>query len=340
MNKQHGVSGVVKVKYGWEELQIRSGSRPPFQSLAEMDELTSDPTVVYKVGYPHEFNSWVGAIGATGEDAAAQLDGLQDFSKLCRLAEMAEHLVVAELKQGIAAIKTLLSAFKTIDSDGNGAIQLFELAGFIRAISPTAVKPAFVASIWSIMDRRQDSVVIFKEFLEGCWKCSEQGTNNLLSLERMTNLDDMAIRQHMFVERGKHIVRPLSAMERWGCSRLAPEMFAISGRGAVRTSSVPSPRSRQKCAGSSAADDDDDGWMAAAALDDDMFVNPLKSTSMTAATFETEDGSAGSVDPPGQSTAGGENGNAGMPTFEMEDSMVEIPSWSSWVRADAACCSL
>eukprot|EP01050_Picozoa_sp_SAG11_P006731 SAG11_NODE_535_length_8688_cov_2.395809_2_plen_1974_part_00 len=283
LNQQHGVSGVVKVRYGWEELEIRSGTRPPFHKLPDAQPVQGDPTVVYKVGYPHQFNAWVGAIGATGEDAAAQLNGLEDFQKLCRLDAVSEFMSVQDLEQGISVVKLLRRAFLAIDVDGNGVIQEYELTGFLRAIAPKGVSAADISAVWRLMDRRDDTVVVFKEFLEGCWASSLlTQLEPLLSLARLETLDTVAIKQQIYVERGNSMIRNFTALERWGCVRMAPEMFDKSASSIDPTASVPSPRV---------------GWTSARSLEtatcsesadsDNLFVNPLQlKTGMN--TFEGE----------------------------------------------------
>lgn len=124
--EQLGLNGVVKAYKRWEELEVRGGSRAPFHTLPDHEYLESDPTVVYKVGYAHQFSAWVGAVSVLGEDSLISLSE-DDFVTLMQSKEMQAYLPVSMLPKGVETMQSLRRIFDSIDVENNDVIQEYLL---------------------------------------------------------------------------------------------------------------------------------------------------------------------------------------------------------------------
>eukprot|EP01043_Picozoa_sp_COSAG02_P044611 COSAG02_NODE_4002_length_5929_cov_5.601201_1_plen_1604_part_10 len=238
--EQLQMNGVVKAYKGWEGIEVRGGSRAPFHVLPDHQYLETDPTVIYKVGYPHEMNAWVGAVSGVGEDSLVHLKQ-DEFVELMQTKEMQAYFPLQQLQKGVETIQALRRVFDSIDVENNDVIQEYELRGFVRAmhskgaatseaLRAAGVDTAAVAQagreIWRVLDRREDESVLFKEFLEGIVVLA--GTRvgkEYFQVEQLMNTDPNEVAMHTTLQRRLTAVQAYGWLERVGWGWFAPDFF-------------------------------------------------------------------------------------------------------------------
>lgn len=252
--EQLNMNGVVKAYKGWEEIEVRGGSRAPFQVLPDHQYLESDPTVVYKVGYPHEMNAWVGAVSALGEDSVVHLKK-DEFVALMQGKELQPYCPIQQLEKGVETIRALRRVFDSIDVENNDVIQEYELRGFVRAMHSngaattealraagvdTAAVSHAASEIWRVLDRRGDESVLFKEFLEGVVVLAQTPVGKqYFQVDQLMNTTPNEVEMFTTLQRRLTAVQRYSWLEQRGWGWFAPDFFRLGSTSADGTLIVP-----------------------------------------------------------------------------------------------------
>ena len=240
--EQLSMNGVVKAYRGWEEIEVRGGSRAPFQVLPDHQYLESDPTVVYKVGYPHEMNAWVGAASGLGEDSVIHLKQ-HEFVALMQSKGMQAYFPLAQLQKGVESIRALRRVFDSIDVESNDVIQEYELRGFVQAMHSkggvtsealrgvgvdTAAVSQAGREIWRVLDRRGDEAVLFKEFLEGVVVLAGMPVGKqYFQIEQLRQTTPDSVEMYTTLQRRLTAVQTYGWLERIGWGWFAPDFFRL-----------------------------------------------------------------------------------------------------------------
>jgi voltage-dependent calcium channel L type alpha-1D len=252
--EQLSMNGVVKAYKGWEEIEVRAGSRAPFHVLPDHQYLECDPTVIYKVGYPHQMSAWVGAVSALGEDSVVYLSQ-DEFVTLMQGKELQAYFPLAQLSKGVETIRSLRRVFDSIDVENNDVIQEYELLGFVRAMhskgatTNKALRAAGVDlaavseaghEIWRVLDRREDESVLFKEFLEGIVVLAGMPVGKqYFQVEQLTDTTPAVVEMYTTLQRRLTAVQKYGWLERVGWGWFAPDFFQLGAATQEGTLVVP-----------------------------------------------------------------------------------------------------